>query len=261
MRWVSIASRRMRRPVVEVVLPDRGVPLGRAALEHLAAPDVVDEHVEVAVVARRSARRAPRPGRVRDGRPATAMPVPPSSRDELGGLLDRLGAVVVGARACRSCWSDRCTRPSRRPRRARRRCRARRRASRRRRRRRGRAARRDRATTPSIEIQAERAAPQVKDASVAASHPLPVDDHAQPGRRRRLDVAVVGDPVRVLDAELVRLAAGTGSSNMPVAPYPGRGAGWPPGSACSPSSAARPTGRRPRPGATSLRDGVKPPAT
>ena len=51
MRWVSIASRRMRRPVVEVVLPDRRVPLGRAALEHLGAPDVVDQHVDVAVLA------------------------------------------------------------------------------------------------------------------------------------------------------------------------------------------------------------------
>ena len=36
--------------LVEVVLPDGRVPLGRAALEQLAAPDVVDEHVDVAVV-------------------------------------------------------------------------------------------------------------------------------------------------------------------------------------------------------------------
>jgi hypothetical protein len=36
--------------VVEVVLPDRSVPLGRPAFEHFRAPDVVDEHVDVAVV-------------------------------------------------------------------------------------------------------------------------------------------------------------------------------------------------------------------
>jgi hypothetical protein len=35
--------------LVEVVLPDGGVPLGRAALELLATPDVVDEDVDVAV--------------------------------------------------------------------------------------------------------------------------------------------------------------------------------------------------------------------
>ena len=50
MRCVSIASRRIRRPSVEVVLPDRRVPLRRTALQHLAAPDVVDEHVDVAVL-------------------------------------------------------------------------------------------------------------------------------------------------------------------------------------------------------------------
>ena len=63
---------------VEVVLPDRRVPVGRAALEHLAAPDVVDEHVEAAVVPSiRSASAATWAGsRWSTG---TAMPVPPSS--------------------------------------------------------------------------------------------------------------------------------------------------------------------------------------
>ena len=35
---------------VEVVLPDRRVPLRRPALQHLGAPDVVDEHVDVSVL-------------------------------------------------------------------------------------------------------------------------------------------------------------------------------------------------------------------
>jgi len=36
--------------IVEVVLPDGRVPLRRSALQHFGAPDVVDEHVDVAVV-------------------------------------------------------------------------------------------------------------------------------------------------------------------------------------------------------------------
>ena len=35
---------------VEIVLPDRRVPLRRSALQDLGAPDVVDEHVDVAVL-------------------------------------------------------------------------------------------------------------------------------------------------------------------------------------------------------------------
>ena len=81
---------------------------------------------------------------------ATAMPVPPRLRDELGRLLDRLGAVVLGPRP--RAWCGRCRRPSRRPRPARRRCRARRRGSRRRRRPRDRAARRDPATRPWLRV-------------------------------------------------------------------------------------------------------------
>ncbi len=56
-RWVSIASRRIRRPFVEIVLPDRRVPVGGTALQLFAAPDVVDQHVDAAVLAARSAPR------------------------------------------------------------------------------------------------------------------------------------------------------------------------------------------------------------
>ena len=38
------------KTVVEIELPDRRVPVGRTAFEHLAAPDVVDEDVDVAVL-------------------------------------------------------------------------------------------------------------------------------------------------------------------------------------------------------------------
>ena len=69
----------------------------RAALEQLAAPDVVDEHVDVAVVAPDLLGQALHLGGVemvdRD-RDAGAAEL----RDELGGLLDRLGPVVVGPR-------------------------------------------------------------------------------------------------------------------------------------------------------------------
>ena len=65
MRWVSTARRSSRRPFVEVVLPDRRVPLE----ELLAAPDVVDEHVEPAAARRRCARTSARDlRRARDGR-------------------------------------------------------------------------------------------------------------------------------------------------------------------------------------------------
>ena len=43
---------------VEVVLPDRGVPLVGSALQDLGAPDVVDQHVDVPVVVAGSARPA-----------------------------------------------------------------------------------------------------------------------------------------------------------------------------------------------------------
>ena len=38
------------KTVVEVVLPDRRVPVGGPAFQQFAAPDVVDEHVDVAVL-------------------------------------------------------------------------------------------------------------------------------------------------------------------------------------------------------------------
>src|SRR5262245_5541952 len=81
---------------VEVVRPDRRVPIGRTALQQLGAPDVVHEHVEVAVVVAH-ARGYPRHlfrlemiGRDRDTGPAEVV-------DELGRLLDRLRPVVFGA--------------------------------------------------------------------------------------------------------------------------------------------------------------------
>ena len=38
------------KSLVEVVLPDRCVPFRRAAFQDFAAPDIVDEHVDVAVI-------------------------------------------------------------------------------------------------------------------------------------------------------------------------------------------------------------------
>ncbi len=79
---------------VEVVLPDRRVPLGRAALEHLGTPDVVDEHVDVAVPL------AELVGQTRDlvGVEVVDRGSDPDAaelRDDLGRLLDGLGPVVV----------------------------------------------------------------------------------------------------------------------------------------------------------------------
>ncbi len=83
-------------PIGQVALPDRPVPVGRATLQPLAAPDVVDEDVEAAVVAVDPvAQPAHLIGvEVVDGdRDAGAT----RRVDELGGLLDRLGPPdVVG---------------------------------------------------------------------------------------------------------------------------------------------------------------------
>ena len=76
---------------VEVVLPDRRVPLGQL----LAAPDVVDQHVEATLLvvdARDEVAHLIGLQVVdRDRDPAAAGGV-----DELGGLLDRLRPVVLG---------------------------------------------------------------------------------------------------------------------------------------------------------------------
>ena len=83
--------------VGEVVLPDGSVPLRRSSLEELRAPDVVDEHIDVAVAC---------PDLLGQGFHLVGIemvdcgrnPGAAEARDELGSLLDRLGAVVVGAR-------------------------------------------------------------------------------------------------------------------------------------------------------------------
>ena len=94
------------QPGVEVVLPDRRVPVVGAALQDLGAPDVVDQHVDVAVVVPDPLGETPHLVGVemvdRD-RDAGAAEI----RDHLGGLFDRLGAVVLGAlRARRAPRAD-----------------------------------------------------------------------------------------------------------------------------------------------------------
>jgi hypothetical protein len=80
------------QPPVEVVLPDRRVPLEQA----LAAPDVVDQHVEAAALGvdalheRPDLRRLEVVGGDRD-------PLAAGRADELGGLVDRLRPVVLRA--------------------------------------------------------------------------------------------------------------------------------------------------------------------
>jgi len=77
---------------VEVVLPQRHVPLDQL----LAAPDVVDEHVEAALLGLdpRDERLHLRGDQMVD---LDRDPIPARLADELGGLLDRLGAVVLRA--------------------------------------------------------------------------------------------------------------------------------------------------------------------
>ena len=95
------------QPVVEVELPDRRVPLRGAALEQLAAPDVVDEHVDVAVVA---------PDPVGEALDLHRVEVIDRYRDtgaaelrhEFGGFLDGLVAVVVGSMTRRRGCCGRC---------------------------------------------------------------------------------------------------------------------------------------------------------
>lgn len=80
------------------MLPDGGVPLGRAAFEQFAAPDVVDEDVDVVVVAPDPVGETAHLRRVEvvdsDGHAGAA-----EVGDELGRLLDRLSAVVVRPKA------------------------------------------------------------------------------------------------------------------------------------------------------------------
>ncbi len=102
--------------VLEVVLPDRLVPLEQA----LAAPDVVDEHVQAAVLG------VDAPDELRDlcwleMVDRDGDPHAPGVADELGGLLDRLGPVVLraplprraaGAVHDRPCLPERDGRPT-----------------------------------------------------------------------------------------------------------------------------------------------------
>jgi hypothetical protein len=77
--------------VVEVVLPQRRIPLEQL----LAAPDVVDQHVEAVRLRVDAGHQRGDPGRVEvvddDGDPAAA-----GGGHQLRGLLDGLGAAVLG---------------------------------------------------------------------------------------------------------------------------------------------------------------------
>ena len=97
--------------LVEIELPDGRVPLGRPALEQLTAPDVVDEHVDVAVIgldARGQGLYLVLLEMVDGSRDPDAA----EARDEVGGLLDRLGAVVFRSSRSRGATraNDRCPR-------------------------------------------------------------------------------------------------------------------------------------------------------
>jgi hypothetical protein len=82
--------------LVQVMHPDRPVPIGRPALEEFAAPDVVDQHVDVAVfVADLSGKRLHLVGvEMVDGGGDTNAT---EASDHLSSLFDRLQSVVLGA--------------------------------------------------------------------------------------------------------------------------------------------------------------------
>ena len=65
-------------PVVEVVLPDRCVPLRRRALEHLAAPDVVHQDVETPVLLADTTRASSATCNGSRWSTTSAIPTPPS---------------------------------------------------------------------------------------------------------------------------------------------------------------------------------------
>ena len=83
--------------LVEIVLPDGRVPVGRAALQHFGAPDVVDEHVDVAVVVPDPRRPGSAPGPDRDGRPR------PRCRCRRGAPTNSAVSSIVSTRS----YSDR----------------------------------------------------------------------------------------------------------------------------------------------------------
>jgi len=84
--------------LAEVVLPDGSVPLTRAAFEELAAPDVVDENVDAAVVFLDLLGQAFHlVGFEMVDRDCNAGAA--EVRDEFRGLFDCLGTVVVGLKS------------------------------------------------------------------------------------------------------------------------------------------------------------------
>jgi len=85
---------------VEIVLPDRRVPISRAAFEILRAPDVVDQHIDATVIGAKALGQASDMVGVQmidlDRASRTAQP-----RDQFGRLFDRLRAVVVRSAGAR----------------------------------------------------------------------------------------------------------------------------------------------------------------
>jgi hypothetical protein len=98
--------------VVEVVFPNGSVPLSRTTFEQFAAPDVVDEHVDVAMVVANLLGQSVHLVRFemvdRDCDTSAA-----ELRDEVGSLFDGLATVVVGpdcsCAATATCANDRRT--------------------------------------------------------------------------------------------------------------------------------------------------------
>ena len=101
MRWVSIASRRMRSPLSR--------SCSQIGVFHSAGPPLSTSPPQMSLTstsmwpwsARGSGRRAPRPASGSRWSTAIGDAGAAELRDELGGLLDRLGPVVVGS-GCRS---------------------------------------------------------------------------------------------------------------------------------------------------------------
>ena len=83
--------------LLQVELPDRRVPLRWPALQYFGAPDVVDEHVDTAVLTTDTfgQRRDLRRFKMVDG-DSDALAAEPGHK--VGRLLDRFGPVIVGPR-------------------------------------------------------------------------------------------------------------------------------------------------------------------
>ena len=119
------AKPQQAQAVLEIMVPDRLVPFEQL----LAAPDVVDQDVEAALLGADALDQlADIVGDEVVDRDGNALAA--GRRDKLGRLLDGLGSLIFGLTGRASCGRSR--RPSRRQRPARPRCRGRRRALRRR---------------------------------------------------------------------------------------------------------------------------------